>query len=57
LEGDDGVEAGVTDDHAPGVLAEVAGKGEDGLVEVEERGEAGVLMVDAALLEGGWGGQ
>ena len=42
LEGDDGVEAGVADDHAAGVLAEVAGEGKDGLVEVEEGGEAGV---------------
>jgi len=42
LEGDDGVEAGVADDHAAGVLAEVSGEGEDGVVEEEEGSEAGV---------------
>lgn len=47
LEGDDGVEAGVADDHASGVLAEVAGVGEDGFVEVDEGCEAGVGCGDA----------
>jgi len=52
LEGDDVVESAVADDHAAGVLAEVAGEGEDGVVEVEEGGEAWVGGGDAGGGEG-----
>ena len=52
LQGDDGVESVVADDHASGVLAEMTGEGEDFVVEMEERFEAGMGGRDAGLGEG-----
>ena len=52
LEGDDGIQSVVTDDHASGVLAQMPGQGEGCLVEVEEWLETGVIGRHASLFEG-----
>jgi len=52
LKGNDGVQSVVADDHAAGVLAEVAREGEDFVVEMKECFEAGVSGGNAGLLDG-----
>jgi hypothetical protein len=56
LDRDDRVESRVANDDAAGMLAEVAGKGEDALVEVEEGREPRVVGGNAGFDEAcDWG--